>query len=156
MGLREELGYPNPIEDGGHEAALAVVLTGAMLAKEGDSLLRCHGVTEAQFNVLMLLRYQCPAAGSPQSALCRMLLVNRSNVTGLVDRMEAAGWLERHPDPADRRVNLVRLTPSGRSLAKRAEMTYLARVSEVMAGLDPPEVQILCRLLERVRQRLVP
>jgi DNA-binding MarR family transcriptional regulator len=156
MGLREELGYPNLIEDAGHEAVLNVVVTGAMLAKEGDALLRPHGVTEAQFNVLMLLRYQSPPEGSPQTALGRMLVVNRSNVTGIVDRMEAAGWVERLPEPGDRRVNLVRLTARGRKITDRACEAYISRISEVTAGLSAADRQTLCRLLERIRRGLAP
>ena len=85
MSLQKELGLPNPLEAPGHEAVLNIVLTGELLAKEGDRLLRPFGLTDSQFNVLMLLKYQVKGGGINQTRLGQMLLVNRSNVTGLVD-----------------------------------------------------------------------
>ncbi|MCX7019480.1 MAG: MarR family transcriptional regulator [Candidatus Sumerlaeota bacterium] len=52
-----------------------------------------------------------------------------SNVTGLIDRMEKAGWVERAADTADRRVKRLRLTADGRRLIQRAE--------EVKALMNP-------------------
>lgn len=154
MSLQHELGYPGPISSRPHEAVLNVLVTGEMLAKEGDALLRRHGLTLAQFNILMLLSHQAPPEGVTQVTLGRMLLVHRSNITGLIDRMTKAGWVERVEDPADRRAYYVRLTRAGRRLAARAEEPYMARVEAVVAGLAPGEIQRLCDLLGRVRAGL--
>jgi DNA-binding MarR family transcriptional regulator len=83
-----------------------------------------------------------------------MLLVNRSNVTGLVDRMEQAGWVERTADAEDRRVKRVRMTPAGREVLVRAQKAYFARIEEVMGVLPTEAHARLCRMLERVRERL--
>jgi DNA-binding MarR family transcriptional regulator len=154
MSLQHELGYPGPIRSRPHEAVLNMLVTGEMLAKEGDALLRGFGLTLAQFNVLMLLTHQAPPEGVTQVTLGRMLLVHRSNITGLIDRMTKAGWVERVKDPADRRAYHVRLTRAGRRLAARVEGPYIDRVEAVMAGLEPDEIQRLCDLLGRVRARL--
>ena len=58
------------------------------------------------------------------------------------------------PDPDDRRVNLVRLTPAGRELLARAERVYYSRVGEVMAALPADDLRRLCGMLERIRSRL--
>lgn len=152
MALQNELGYPNPIRTLAHEALLNIVVTAELAVKEGDVLLRPHHVTESQFNVLMLLAHQAPPEGAVQVQLGRMLVVNRSNVTGLIDRMEAAGWVERTHDPADRRVKLVRLTPAGRALVEKAEKDYMARVTRVLGVLTKAEQAQLCRMLEKVRE----
>lgn len=154
MALKEELGFVNPIRDAAHEAVLNVVLTGEMLAKEATRLLRPFGLTEAQLNVLMLLKYQSDGGGLSQTRLGRMLLVNRSNVTGLIDRMEEAGWVKRSAETGDRRVKRVKLTPAGRRILGRAEKVYMARIREVMAGLPDDGCAALCRILEKVRSRL--
>ncbi len=154
MALQDELGFPNPVENPSHEAMLSLVVTGTLLAKEGDALLRHFGLTDSQFNVLMLLRYQAPPEGASQVQLGRMLVVNRSNVTGLVDRMEKAGWVKREGTPGDRRANRVRLTAPGRALLVRAEKAYMARVEEVMGSLTPTDRRNLASLLERVRAGL--
>ena len=90
MSLQNELGFINPIETRAHEALMNVVLTSALLVKQGHRLMRPFGLTDAQFNVLMLLKYQSDNGELNQTDLGNMLVVNRSNVTGLVDRLEQA------------------------------------------------------------------
>ena len=152
MALADELEFARPIQNKSHEAVMSVVLTGAMLAKERDRVLRPFGLTDSQFNVLMLLRYQCEEGQANQTRLGAMLLVNRANVTGLIDRMEHSGWVERVPDPRDRRAKTVRLTPEGEAILRKALKTYMSRVAQVMGKLSPAQQQALCGLLEKVRK----
>ena len=154
MGLREELGFPRPVETASHEAALNIMVTASLLIKAGERLLAPYGVTEAQFNVLMLLRHQSEEGTLDQTALGRMLVVNRSNVTALVDRMERAALVLRSPDPSDRRVKRVSLTPRGMEVAEASEGTYFRRVEEVFGALGAGERKNLVRALERVRTAL--
>jgi DNA-binding MarR family transcriptional regulator len=154
MGLRKELGFPRAIQDVAHEAVLNILVTADLLAKEGERVVAPFGITEAQFNVLMLLRYQSEGGGLDQTALGRMLVVNRSNVTGLVDRMERAGWVVRTPDPGDRRVKQVSLTPAGVSVLEQAEPVYLHRVQDVVGSLSTAERSTLAKILGRLRTTL--
>ena len=147
---------PNQIELATQEAIINVVLTGAMLTKEGDRLFRPLGLTDAQFNILILLKHQSEGGRINQTQLGQMLLVNRSNVTGLVDRMEQAGWVERTAEAGDRRVKMVQLTAAGRKLLERAEKVYEQRIEELTSVLSNNEVRTICRLLERVRTQLKP
>ena len=152
MDLQQELGLPNPIQNPQHETLMGIVLTGAILTKEGDRLLSAFGLTDSQFNVLMLLRYQTEDGQLNQTQLGRMLLVNRSNVTGLVDRMEKAGWVQRVAKSGDRRVKQIKLTPPGRRLVERAEKSYFQRIDEVFGVIGPEEQVETRRLLARIRQ----
>jgi len=154
MGLREELGLPNPITNLGHEAAMNLVLTGEMLTKEAGRILRPFGLTGAQFNVLMLLENQSADGCLDQTRLGRLLVVNRSNITGLVDRMETARWVKRIAKAGDRRVKGVQITPAGRRLLKRTHKVYFQRVEEVLGRLPGESCADICRLLEQVRMRL--
>jgi DNA-binding MarR family transcriptional regulator len=154
MSLQSDLGLPNPIANHGHEAVLNVVLTAALLSKEGDRILRPFGITDSQFNVLMLLRHQAPDGEINQTQLGRMLLVNRSNVTGLIDRMEQAGWVQRRADASDRRVKMVALTEEGRKLVGRAEKIYFERLETLWREISDSAIQQLCRTLEKVRRPL--
>jgi DNA-binding MarR family transcriptional regulator len=154
MALGEELGFRNPVQYPGHEALLALVVTAGLLAKEGDRVLRPLGLTDSQFNVLALLRFQSEDGSLDQSTLGRMLVVNRSNVTGLIDRMERSGWVERLSDRDDRRVKRVRLTAAGRRLLERADRVYFQRVIDVMGSLPEREREQLARTLEKVRSAL--
>jgi DNA-binding MarR family transcriptional regulator len=154
MGLKEELGFPNPIENSAHEAVLNVLVTADLIAKEGERVARPFGLTDAQLNVLMILRYQSKEGELDQSSLGRMLVVNRSNVTGLVDRMEDAGLVRRGPDERDRRVKRVSLTADGRRVLKSAERAYMQRVEEVIGALTAGERAALRSALEKLREKL--
>jgi len=154
MALGDELGFRNPVQHPAHEALLGLVVTAGLLSKEGDRVLRPLGLTDSQFNVLALLRFQSEDGALDQSTLGRMLVVNRSNVTGLIDRMERAGWVERTADRGDRRVKQVRLTAAGRRLLERADRLYFQRVLEVMAALPEREREQLARTLEKIRAAL--
>lgn len=154
MGLQQELGMPNPISDIAHEAIMNIVLTGEMLAKEGQRIFRPLGLTNSQFNVLILLKHQSNHEGITQTELGARLLVNRSNVTGLIDRMEEAGWVRRTPAPGDRRINKVLLTKEGGQLLEQAEKLYYSRIREVMGGLSKKDLNAMNELLGRVRERL--
>jgi DNA-binding MarR family transcriptional regulator len=154
MALSDELGFRRPFDTRAHEAVLSIFVTASLLGKEADRVLRGFGLTQAQFDMLMLLRYQTADGTADQTSLGRMLVVNRSNVTGLVDRMERDGLVTRADDPADRRINRVRMTPAGEKLLDRAEQAYAARTREVVAGLTPADLATLCRLLEAVRTAL--
>ncbi len=84
-------------------------------------VLRSLGLNPPHALALMQLDPEGPA---PMRALAGILHCDASHVTGLVDRLEELGFVERHADPADRRVKTLVLTPSGeraRAVA-RAEM----------------------------------
>ncbi|MBL9201092.1 MAG: MarR family transcriptional regulator [Opitutaceae bacterium] len=115
------------------DLTVAVVATADALLRESQRLFRPHGLTAAQFNVLNLLADQ--PAGLSQREIGDVLVVDRSNVTGLLDRMGAAGWVRRRDDPADRRVYRVTLTPAGRRLWARVEPRYRAVAGQVAGGL---------------------
>jgi DNA-binding MarR family transcriptional regulator len=154
MGLKEELGFPHPIATKAHETLLNVFVTANLLVKEADRVLQPFGITESQFDILMLLEHQAPDGSADQSTLGRMLVVNRSNVTGLIDRMERDGLVKRTGDPADRRVKRVRMTSEGLRVLYKAEQAYVARTQEVVSALSTAEQGSLCRMLDTVRASL--
>jgi DNA-binding MarR family transcriptional regulator len=98
------------------------VRTANTLLRESRRLFRPFGLTEAQFNVLNVLSEN--EEGLSQRELSDILVVDRSNVTGLLDRMEKAGWVRRHDVPNDRRSYRIRLTASGRKLWASIYPTY--------------------------------
>jgi DNA-binding MarR family transcriptional regulator len=73
------------------------------------------GLSVAQLDVLRRLRHQGP---SPMRRLAEHMHCEASNLTGLVDRLEARGLVERRPDPGDRRVRLLALTQAGEAVSQ--------------------------------------
>lgn len=153
MSLSEELGFPKRLVNEDHEALLGVLVTAEMLKKESNRLFAPLGITGAQFNVLILLHAQTEDGTMSQSDLGRLLTVHRSNVTGLVDRLESQGLVRRLDDERDRRVYRIALTEEGRDKARRAEQLYLERIHALMGGLEPREWRTLSDALGRIRAR---
>jgi DNA-binding MarR family transcriptional regulator len=151
MGLSEELGFPRRLINEDHEALLSVLVTGELLKKESTRLFAPLGITGAQFNVLILLYAQTEDGTMSQSDLGRLLTVHRSNVTGLLDRLERLGLVRRLDDENDRRVYRVALTERGRETARKAENLYLGRIHAIMSVLDPEEWRALSVSLEKIR-----
>lgn len=118
---------------------LAVLSTADAFLRESQRLFRPLGITGAQFNVLNILA-DAPD-GMSQRELGDKLLVDRSNVTGLLDRLEKSGWVRRADHPADRRVYLVNLTAAGRAVWAKANPLYLEVVAQVTGGLSGRQVE---------------
>jgi DNA-binding MarR family transcriptional regulator len=153
MKLDRELGLKQGIKEPAHEALLNIYHTGDLLKKRAREFFSGLGVTDVQFNLMELLYYQTDGkAGLTQAELGRMLVVNRSNVTALLDRMEKSGLVVRTDMADDRRYNVVRLTDKGRALLENVEETYMAAVRKVMEPLTESETEALVAYLERIRE----
>lgn len=138
----------------GHELTRAVLTTADTFLREGQRLFRQHGLTAAQYNVLSLLA-PGPAEGMSQRELGDLLVVDRSNVTGLVDRMEKAGWVRRADDPHDRRVYRVQLTAAGRRLWSEVSPRYAKVVTQVTATLGEQQARATLKVLRKLQEGAV-
>lgn len=125
-----------------------VELIGAVVARyhqEYEQAASEHALTGAQARVLGLLSLQ-PV---PMRKIAQKLQCEPSNVTGIVDRLETRGLVERRPDPADRRVKLAAPTPEGLDTARRlGESLDFAR--EPLGQLTEVERTLLRDLLKRM------
>ncbi len=105
-------------------------------------------LSPSQFNVLNLL-YGSPD-GLTQTDLSKRLITHRSNITGLVDRLEARGFLQRNEAREDRRAYRVVLTPKGRSLVQEILPYYYSAAETVWDGVEPGQVKALTGSLDRL------
>lgn len=104
-----------------------------------------RGITGAQFGVLRCLG-DAGTAGLMLSELSRHLMVTCGNITGVVDRLEQAGYLHRERQPDDRRVIVARLTPEGQALYTKLMPAYEILVTDLLRELPPEEQEMLSRL----------
>jgi len=104
-----------------------------------------RGITGAQFGVLRCLA-DAGSAGLMLSDLSRHLMVTCGNITGVVDRLEQAGYLHRERQPDDRRVIVARLTPAGSALYAEVMPDYEILVNGLMGVLPATEHAELARL----------
>lgn len=155
MSLEHELRLRKPIALEAHEALLNIYYTASCLKKRADEFFRPFGLTDVQFNALMLLAHQGgDEEGLSQAQLSNMMLVNRANITSLVDRMEKTNLVARTVAPDDRRSNIVKLTGRAKNLLARIEPLYADEVKKVMAPLGNLEQKKLIAALEKVRRGL--
>ena len=102
----------------------------------------------SQFNVLNLLRLH--PAGLSQTELSRELIMHRSNVTGLLDRLERRGLVARRDVAADRRAYNVVLTPAGVRLLRDILPRYYQNAARVWGRLSARRAAALIADLQQV------
>ena len=154
MALKEELKLKRGFGLVEHEAMLNIYYTTASLKKRADAFFKSLGLTDVQFNVMMLLVYQGGDDGLSQVQLSEMMLVNRANVTTLIDRMEKAGLVARTSHSDDRRTNIIKLTAKGKKVFEKAEPLYEQMVKQAMSGFGKSELGKLISVLEKVRTNI--
>ncbi len=111
--------------------ATSVMRVQQILLARYDAVLRPHGLTFARYEALVLLRFS-RAGALPLKVMGERLMVHPTSVTNIVDRLVAAGLVERRPNPRDGRGVLAALTPAGRARVEGATDALMA----VDFGLD--------------------
>ncbi|OXM67842.1 MarR family winged helix-turn-helix transcriptional regulator [Amycolatopsis vastitatis] len=109
-----------------------------------ESAAAAQGLTTVQAKVLAAL-----GEPLPMHRIAEKLKSERSNVTGIIDRLEARGLVERRPDDRDRRIKNIVATPAGAVLARNFRRS-LGFAAEPLAALDPAERVELRDLLRRM------
>ena len=119
-----------------------------------DKALRPLGVTRSQWWVLAnLSRHN--AGGMMQTELSKVMDVGKVTLGGLIDRLEAGGYVERQPEPGDRRAKRVVMTPKGIKLLGRIQKIGRVVNAEIMTGISVNDILRAERVLHRMKQRLI-
>lgn len=105
------------------------------------------------FSVLATLAESGPVS---QAELGRRCGLDRSDITAVLAELAEAGWVDREPDPADRRRNTVRVTAAGRRRLQALDRLVAKAQEELLAPLDAEERDALVRLLTRVVDHHAP
>src|SRR5690554_2208580 len=112
--LQRELRKQQPFESLEHEVSLNLMRSEDFLQAPFAELFRQFGISGPQYNVLRILRGHGRAL--PSLEIAAQMVTRVPDITRLVDRLEAAGLVERHRTPEDRRVVLVQITQKGLDL----------------------------------------
>jgi DNA-binding MarR family transcriptional regulator len=121
-----------------------VALSASRLVTEG---LARAGVRRHHYALLAALDEVGPAS---QAELSRRTTIDRSDMVATVNELVAGGYVERSPDPADRRRNVITLTPAGRRLLRKLDKLLADIQSDLLAPLSPAERATLTTLLTRL------
>lgn len=122
-----------------------------LFARNFNQRVREHGLTQTQWHALAVLS---KGEGMKQAELAELLQVQPISLARLVDRMEAAGWIERRPDPNDRRAIQLYLTPKAEPMLEVMEMAGLATREDTFANFSTAERDQLFLLLNRINSNL--
>lgn len=122
-----------------------------MLRRLFDDRVRSLGLTAVQARLLLSLERQ---GGQNQAHYAELLEVEPITLTRIIDRMEDAGWIERRPDPSDRRARILHLTAKSKGIVTRLEAIVEDMFGEVLRGFCDADRQALSQLLERMGANL--
>jgi DNA-binding MarR family transcriptional regulator len=114
--------------------ATSVMRVQQILLARYDAVLRRHGLTFARYEALVLLLFS-RAGALPLKIMGERLMVHPTSVTNTVDRLVAAGFVERRPNPADGRGVLAALTEDGIRVVEQATAD-LMEIDFGLASLD--------------------
>jgi MarR family transcriptional regulator for hemolysin len=137
-----------------HELRLGFLLhdTARLRRSAHDAVLRPAGFTTAQAS---LMRHLAREDGQTQSALAEALELGKVALGETVDRLEAAGYIERRACPLDRRAKRIHLTRAGRAALDGLLDIAVALNADIYAGLSTAELDTATRVLDAVKQNLL-
>ncbi|WP_462402630.1 MarR family winged helix-turn-helix transcriptional regulator [Pseudomonas sp. Marseille-QA0332] len=135
--------------DNFHSCAIGLLLGRASIVKDRilDGHLEAHGVTAAQFKVLIIVtQYQVDTPAE----LCRYLGLDSGSMTRMLDRLEHKGLVQRQRRPDDRRQVRLVLTEEGQRLADRLPQIGAAAMNDLVGALELDELRTLEGLLAKL------
>ncbi len=122
------------------------------LGLEAEQLLKPHGLTGTQYNVLRILRGAEPE-GLACSGIGDRMISHDPDMTRLLDRMEKRGLITRARQTNDRRVVKTRITPAGLAILKSLDQPVRELHKRQFRHIPAARLKTLARLLEEVRAR---
>jgi DNA-binding MarR family transcriptional regulator len=150
--LQLELKKKRPFESLEEEVTLNIVRTSDQLQHRFARLMREHGLTPSQYNVLRILRGEGKPLPILEIASRTVTVV--PGITGLIDRLEQAGFVNRLRCDRDRRVIYVGLTDAGATVLAGLDEPLIASHRRLLSHLSQAELKELIRLLAKVREPL--
>ncbi len=142
----------NPFDDEEHETLMGIWWSGILLKRQAKNFFRDFPVNETQFNALMALKY----AEKPlsQQDLSGRLLVDKSNLTGMIDELEKQKFVRRRDVPENRRVYRLELTKKGFDFLETAEASYRERVHRIISVFTPKERKQLIQFMVKLQKAM--
>ena len=113
---------------------------------------RTHNVTLPQWRALIEIFKN---EGISQVSLAGCIDTDPMTLSGILDRLEKRGLIERYPDPNDSRAKLARLTPEGEHLFLTARELGAAMYETALAGVSKADQEVVIAVLSKMRDNLV-
>lgn len=117
----------------------------------GRSLERRCGIPHTWFEVLLRIS-RAEGGRISMGSLAQQVALTTGGITRMLDRMIAAGLVERVPSPSDRRVHFAALTAPGRAVLEDAAQVHAANLQQAFAGFSAEDLRTFDQLLDRLRE----
>ena len=163
--LEAAMEFPD-LDPSAAEAFLHLLHTGDELFGASDRSFADHNISHGRFGVLMLLwrsvqpraarlmgADECVPGPRTPGELAEAAGVTRATMTGLIDTLERDGFVKREPDPNDRRMMSVRLTPAGEKFLVEFLPGHFKIITALMSPLTEAERKTLVGLLGKIQQQ---
>jgi DNA-binding MarR family transcriptional regulator len=152
--LQQEIRKRRPFASPHEEAFLNLLRSAAILGADAERLLKAAGTSSSQYNALRILRgaRQGGERALPCLEIAQRMITPVPDITRLVDRLKAAGLVQRQRTRDDRRVVLVAITKSGLDLLAKLDKPLFDLHGRQLGRLTRSELSVLNRLLVKARQ----
>ena len=151
--LKQEIALNRDFAGEGEALFLSLVWTWYCIERTGRRFFASFGITDAQFNALMIL-WDYRAGPLKQHELAELLVVNRASVGAVIDRLQRSGWVRREVDEGDRRAFRVHLTDAGIAKLKEVRGPYYKLLSAALGDTDRATLATVLRFNDAFRSRL--
>lgn len=139
---------------GAVESCIALLRTASDISETLDEHFSKYGISEGKFTILMLLYRQSDYQLSPIS-LSKKAEVTKGTMTGLIAGLENQGFIEKIPNPCDKRGYLVRLSSKGLRILEEVLPVHYTLIAKLMSGLEDGQLMELTSLLNLLSKNLL-
>ena len=148
MTIASRVQHPQ-FESAAQEAVVSLLVASALVLQQMNDLLREHGITHDQYNVLRILRGAHPG-GHPRHEVGRRMISRAPDITRLLDRLARQGLVERGWAPENRRLSIARITQAGLELLDRIDPALHDLQRRIADGLPDAELRAFSRTCARL------
>jgi len=148
--LQAEIKQSRPFRSAAQEATIALLRTASVVGRALARVVEPHGLSLAQYNALRIVR-GAGAGGIATLAIRDRMIEEGTTITRILDKLEAAGLVERERAQPDRRQVVCRATAAGKKLLDQLDPLVDAADEEAVSTLGPREVEDFIALLDAVR-----
>lgn len=142
------------IDELNHKVLLSLLRVSAQISTLAEPFFGRYKTTDAEFNILMTLHKPGNESGLSQKELSEQLILKKSNLVSLIDKLEERKLVERRKISEDRRLNKICLTATGRDFIASIWNAYFAEVDRIMNVLHGSEKEKLNSSLEKMSEYL--
>jgi DNA-binding MarR family transcriptional regulator len=132
---------------------LQILRVADLLTRIGDAQVFGKALTQAQFNVLMVLQRQGTRGGISQKDILEKLVSSKGNVSIHITNLSRMGYVRKRTSKRDSRMNVITLTAAGKRILDELEPKYVAHLEEITGDLSDKDAETVTGILSHLQER---